>query len=79
MNKNERRVIYVDAGQNENKEFQIALFDPKINLTSIIKLINIDNNHIVENMQLLILITYIKSKGLTRTVILSDYESAVND
>jgi hypothetical protein len=32
MNKNERRVIYVDAGQNENKEFQIALFDPKINL-----------------------------------------------
>ena len=79
MNKNGRRVIYVDAGQNENKEFQIALFDPKINLIWIIKLINIDNNHIVENMQLLILITYIKSKWLTRTVILSDYESAVND
>lgn len=44
MNKVKRRVIYVDAGQNENKEFQIALYDPEINLTSIIKLINIDNN-----------------------------------
>ena len=26
MNKVKRRVIYVDAGQNENKEFQIALY-----------------------------------------------------
>ena len=34
MNKVKRRVIYVDAGQNENKEFQIALYDPEINLTS---------------------------------------------
>lgn len=48
MNKVKRRVIYVDAGQNENKEFQIALYDPEINLTSIIKLINIDNNNIAE-------------------------------
>ncbi|WP_323590874.1 hypothetical protein [Aliarcobacter butzleri] len=31
MNKVKRRVIYVDAGQNENKEFQIALYDPEIN------------------------------------------------
>ncbi len=42
MNKNERRVIYVDAGQNENKEFQIALFDPKINLI-FLKYINLEN------------------------------------
>ena len=50
-----------------------------INLTSIIKLINIDNNHIAEKYAIVNAITYIKSKGLTRTVILSDNESAVND
>ena len=55
-----RRIIYVDAGQNKNKEFQIALFDPEINLTSIVKLLNIDNNNIAEKYAVVNAITYIK-------------------
>ena len=79
MNKVKRRVIYVDAGQNENKEFQIALYDPEINLTSIIKLINIDNNNIAEQYAVVNAITYIKSKELKRAVILSDNESVAKN
>ena len=79
MNKEKRRVIYVDAGHNDNKEFQIALFDPEINLTSIIKLNGINNNNIAEKYAVVNAITYIKSKELTKTVILSDNEAAVRD
>ena len=79
MNKVKRRVIYVDAGHNDNKEFQIALFDPEINLTSIIKLNGINNNNIAEKYAVVNAITYIKSKELTKTVILSDNEAAVRD
>ena len=79
MNKVKRRVIYVDAGQNENKEFQIALYDPEINLTSIIKLINIDNNNIAEQYAVVNAITYIKSKELKRAVILSDNEGVATN
>lgn len=79
MSKNEKRIIYVDAGMNENKEFQIALYDPKIHLTSITKLINIENNHIAEKYAVVNAITYVKSNELTRVVILCDNESAVND
>ena len=79
MNKEKRRIIYVDAGHNDNKEFQIALFDPEINLTSIIKLNGINNNNIAEKYAVVNAITYIKSKELTKTVILSDNEAAVRD
>ena len=79
MNKEKGRVIYVDAGHNDNKEFQIALFDPEINLTSIIKLNGINNNNIAEKYAVVNAITYIKSKELTKTVILSDNEAAVRD
>ena len=79
MNKVKRRVIYVDAGQNENKEFQIALYDPEINLTSIIKLINIDNNNIAEQYAVVNAITYIKSKELQKTVILCDNEGVAKN
>ena len=74
-----KRIIYVDAGENTNKEFQIALYDPEINLTSIIKLINITNNHLAEKYAVLNAITYIKSKALKKTVILSDNEQVVRD
>lgn len=79
MAQEKRRIIYVDAGQNENKEFQIALFDPDINLTSIVKLINIDNNNIAEKYAVINAITYIKSKALKKTIILCDNEHAVRD
>lgn len=79
MAQEKRRIIYVDAGQNENKEFQIALFDPKINLTSIVKLLNIDNNNIAEKYAVVNAITYIKSKDIKRAVILSDNQAAVVD
>ena len=77
MAQEKRRIIYVDAGQNENKEFQIALFDPEINLTSIVKLLNIDNNNIAEKYAVVNAITYIKSKDIQRAVILSDNQAAV--
>lgn len=61
MAQEKRRIIYaVAAGQNENKEFQIALLDPDINLTSIVKLINIDNNNIAEKYAVINAITHIK-------------------
>lgn len=74
-----RRIIYVDAGQNENKEFQIALFDPEINLTSILKLIDIDNNNLAEKYGVINAITYIKSKDIKRAIILCDNEQAVRN
>ena len=79
METEKKRIIYVDAGENGNKEFQIALYDPEINLTSIIKLINITNNNIAEKYAVLNAITYIKSKALKKTVILSDNEQVVRD
>ena len=79
MAQEKKRIIYVDAGQNENKEFQIALYDPEINLTSIIKLIDITNNTIAERYAVLNAITYIKSKRINKTVILSDNEQVVRD
>lgn len=79
MAQEKRRCIYVDAGQNENKEFQIALFDPDINLTSIVKLLNIDNNNVAEKYAVVNAIIYIKSKNINRAVILSDNEHSVKD
>ena len=79
MAQEKRRCIYVDAGQNENKEFQIALFDPDINLTSIVKLLNIDNNNVAEKYAVVNAIIYIKSKNIKRAVILSDNEHSVKD
>lgn len=79
MSQERKRIIYVDAGQNENKEFQIALFDPEINLTSILKLLHIDNNNIAEKYAVVNAITYAKSKNLKRVVILSDNEHSVRD
>ena len=79
MAQEKRRIIYVDAGQNENKEFQIALFDPEINLTSIVKLLNVNNNNIAEKYAVVNAITYIKSKDIKRAVILSDNEHSVKD
>lgn len=79
MSQEKRRIIYVDAGQNENKEFQIALFDPDINLTSIVKLLNIDNNNVAEKYAVVNAIIYIKSKNINRAVILSDNEHSVKD
>ena len=74
-----RRCIYVDAGQTESKEFQIALYDPEINLTSIVKLLDINNNNTAEKYAVINAITYIKAKNLKRTVILCDNQSAVLD
>ena len=79
MAQEKRRIIYVDAGQNENKEFQIALFDPEINLTSIVKLLNVDNNNVAEKYAVVNAIIYIKSKNIKRAVILSDNEHSVKD
>ena len=79
MSKNEKRIIYVDAGMNENKEFQIALYDPKIHLTSITKLINIENNFIAEKYAVVNAITYVKSNELTRVVIMCDNEPVTKD
>ena len=79
MAQEKRRIIHVDAGQNKNKEFQIALFDPEINLTSIVKLLYIDNNNIAEKYAVVNAITYIKSKDIQRAVILSDNQAAVAD
>lgn len=79
MSQERKRIIYVDAGQNENKEFQITLFDPEINLISILKLLNIDNNNIAEKYAVVNAITYAKSKNLKRVVILSDNEHSVRD
>jgi hypothetical protein len=74
-----RRIIYVDAGQNEDKEFQIALYDKQINLTSIIKLIDINNNNIAEKYAILNAITYIQANCIKNAIILSDCTGAVND
>lgn len=79
MSQERRRIIYVDTGQNENKEFQIALFDSEINLTSIVKLLNVDNNNIAEKYTVVNAIMYIKSKDIERAVILSDNEYSVKD
>lgn len=79
MTQGKRRIIYVDAGENENKEFQIALFDPEINLTSIVKLLNVDNNNVAEKYAVVNAITYVKSKNIKKAIILSDNQAAAVD
>jgi len=76
---NERRIIYVDAGNLNSENFKISLYDIKSNATHIMDLPEVLDNNEAEKYAVYYAILYINKKGFTNCMILSDNKSAVGD
>ena len=80
INKNVRRLIYVDAsGEENNTKFKISIFDPDKTATHTLQLLDVENNNEAEKFAIFYAIFYIKKHAYENCHILCDNQSAVND
>jgi len=74
-----RRIIYVDAGNENSDNFKISLYDMTSNATHIMELLEIKDNNEAERYAIYYAIFYIYKNNFSNCMILSDNKGATQD